>query len=279
MKEFLRNFIKEKVKAPLHFASKFHLDKDPLGEPKYHSFSNSKEAEDEYQQLQKNKNKINSLIELTSKGLKLEYNKKLAYLNKNLRRIFFISILILLNGIINIKTFGFSEFTVVMIILSSISLTIVILLLFNIQTNVLLDLYGYSSFYLFSIFESCILIILYILKIIDFIITLSEYSSCKRKIVCGKNTAFYFIIIYNVIIFIGIIFLIKYTLVSFYEAFNVLILKQKTTVQKQIEMNEKGDKIEFADEDNNNNINNESSNRIMNNSENKLDTFDNLKTE
>ena len=278
MKDFLKNFTKEKVKAPFHFASNYHLDKDPLGEAKYHSFSNSKEAEDEYQQLQKNKNKINSLIELTSKALKLEYNKKLEYLKKNLRRIFILSILIIFNLILNLKIFGFSELSVSIIILSSISATVVILLLFNIQTNVLLDLYGYSSFYLFSMFESCILIILYILKIIDFIYTLSEHPTCEGKI-CWKDKTYYFIIFLNLIIFVGVIFLIKYTLVSFYDAFNVLILKQKTTVQKQMEMNEKDHKLEFAEEDNNNNNINESSNRIMNNSEYKLDSFDNLKTE
>ena len=282
MKEFINNFIKEKVKAPFHFAAEYNLDKNPLGEAKYHSFSNSKEAEDEYQQLQKNKNKnrINSLIEITSKSLKLEYTKKLAYLTKNLKRIFIFSILIIFNSIINLKKFGFSELDVSMIILSSISFTITILLLFNIQTNVLLDLYGYSSFYLFSIFESCILIIIYILKIIDFILTLTQKSECKKKLICWKNTGYYFIIFFNLIIFVGILFLIKYTLVSFYDAFNVLVLKQKTMVQKQMEINERrmpSDKIEFAEDDNN--INNESTNRIMNNSEYKLDSFDNLKTE
>ena len=282
MKEIINNFIKEKVKAPFHFAAEYNLDKNPLGEAKYHSFSNSKEAEDEYQQLQKNKNqnKLNSLIELTSKSLKLEYNKKLGYLTKNLKRVFLLSILIIFNSIINLKKFGFSELDVSIIILSSISITISILLLFNIQTNVLLDLYGYSSFYLFSLFESCILIIIYILKIIDFILTLTQKSECKKKLICWKNTGYYFIIFFNLIIFVGILFLVKYTLVSFYDAFNVLVLKQKTMVQKQMEINERrmpSDKIEFAEDDNN--INNESTNRIMNDSEYKLDSFDNLKTE
>ena len=207
MKEFINNFIKEKVKAPFHFAAEYNLDKNPLGEAKYHSFSNSKEAEDEYQQLQKNKNKnrINSLIEITSKSLKLEYTKKLTYLTKNLKRIFIFSILIIFNSIINLKKFGFSELDVSIIILSSISITISILLLFNIQTNVLLDLYGYSSFYLFSIFESCILIIIYILKIIDFILTLTQKSECKKKLICWKNTGYYFIIFFNLIIFVCIL--------------------------------------------------------------------------
>ena len=281
MKEFITNFINEKAKAPFHFASKYYLDKNPFGEAKYRSFSNSKEAEDEYQQLQKNKNqnKLNSLIELTSKSLKLEYNKKLGYLTKNLKRVFLLSILIIFNSFINLKMFGFSELDISIIILSSISVTIAILLLFNIQINILLDLYGYSSFYLFSMFESGILISLYILKIVDFTMMLSKSPRCKGQIICLKNKTYYFIIFFNIIIFIGILFLVKYTLVSFYEAFNILVLKQKTMVQKQMEINERrmpSDKIEFDDD---NNINNESTNRIMNNSDYKLDTFDNLKTE
>ena len=281
MKEFITNIFNEKVKAPFHFASQYYLDKNPFGEAKYRSFSNSKEAEDEYQQLQKNKNqnKLNSLIELTSKSLKLEYNKKLGYLTKNLKRVFLLSILIIFNSFINLKMFGFSELNISIIILSSISVTIAILLLFNIQINILLDLYGYSSFYLFSMFESGILISLYILKIVDFTMMLSKSPRCKGQIICWKNKTYYFIIFFNIIIFIGILFLVKYTLVSFYEAFNILVLKQKTMVQKQMEINERrmpSDKIEFDDD---NNINNESTNRIMNNSEYKLDTFDNLKTE
>jgi len=275
MYKFLKNFAKEKVKTPLHYASEYYTDKQPLGETKYHSFSSSKEAEEEYQQTHKNKNKLNSIIDLTTKSLQLEYTKKLKYLNLHLKIIFIFSVLIIINSIINLKALGFSELSVSMIILSSISATIVVVLLFNIQTNVLLDLYGYSSFYLFSMFESCILIALYVLKILDFIMSMNN----KGK---NKNNPFgyYFNIILNIIIFIGMIILIKYTLVSFYEAFNVLILKQKTTVQKQFEINEKGtgkgERIQFIDE---HDKVNESSDRFMNITENKIDTFDNLKTE
>ena len=278
MKEFFKNIINEKVDVPYHYASKVQLDKEIFSEPNYHLYSNSKEVDEEYQKLQKDKFKLNPPMKITSKSLKLEYNKKLVYLNINLRRVFFLSIILVIDSLINLKYIGYSELYISIIILSAFSITITLLLLFNIQTNVLLDLYGYSSFYLFSMFESCILIILYILKIIDFIYTLSEHPTCEGKI-CWKDKTYYFIIFLNLIIFVGIIFLIKYTLVSFYDAFNVLILKQKTTVQKQMEMNEKDHKLEFADEDNNNYNINESSNRIMNNSEYKLDSFDNLKTE
>lgn len=285
MKEFITNLIKGKVNAPYHFSSKFELDKNPYGEHNYHSFSAGKEAEKDYQESHKNKNKINSLLEITSKSLKLEYNQKLTYLNKNLRIILVLSILIILNSVIKLKFVDFSELNVSIIILSSISITITVLLLFNIQTNVLLDLYGFSSFYLFSIFESCILIILYILTIIDFSFTfnsLSEKNKCKGKknYFCLNNSSYLISVFLNIFIFIGIFLLIKFTLVSFWQAFNVLVLKQKTTVQKQFEINQKSlmhaDKIEFA-EDDDNNINNESKNKII--SEIKLDSFDNLKTE
>lgn len=273
MKEFFKSIINEKVEAPYHYASKHFFDTQQKLEPRYFYHSKDKELEEEYQKFQKDKLKLKPLIEITSKSLKLEYAKKLEYLNKNLRRLFFLSILILINTLMNLKFFGFSELYIATIILSALSITITLLLLFNIQTNVLLDLYGYSSFYLFSIFESIILIIIYILKIIDF------YMIFKNK--SKKGALKYFIIFLDIIIFCGIIIQIKYTFVSFCDAFNVLILKQKTTAQKQIELNEKknaqhGDKIEFDDDDNDND--NDKTNRNLN-SEAKLDTIDNLKTE
>ena len=272
MYAFFQKFAKEKVNSLYHYASNYITDKQPLGEAKYHSFSSSKEADEEYQQTYKNKNKISSMLDLTTKSLQLEYNKKLKYLNLNLKIIFVLSVLIIINSIINLKAFGFSELNVAMIILGSISTTIVVLLLFNIQTNVLLDLYGYSSFYLFSMFESCILMVLYVLKIADFIMGMNR----KNK---NKYFEYYFNLIFNIIIFIGIIFLIKYTLVSFYEAFQVLVLKRKTTVQKQYDINEKGygkgERIQFIGE---NEKHDESTDRFMNLTENK-DTLDSLKTQ
>lgn len=269
MKEFFKSIINEKVEAPYHYASKHFFDKKQKLEPRYFYHSTDKELEEEYQKFQKDKLKLKPLIEITSKSLKLEYNKKLEYLNKNLKRLFFLSILILVNTLMNLKCFGFSELYIATIILSALSITITLLLLFNIQTNVLLDLYGYSSFYLFSIFESIILVIIYILKIIDFYMLFQNKSK--------KGGLKYIIIFFDLIIFCGIIIQIKYTFVSFCDAFNVLILKQKTTIQKQMEINERknaqhGDKIEF-DEDNDN----DKTNRNLNSE--KLDTIDNLKTE
>ena len=260
------------MEAPYHYASKHFFDTKQQLEPRYFYHSTDKELEEEYQKFQKDKLKLKPLIEITSKSLKLEYNKKLEYLNKNLRRLFFLSILILVNTLMNLKCFGFSELYIATIILSALSITITLLLLFNIQTNVLLDLYGYSSFYLFSMFESCILMVLYVLKIADFIMAMNR----KNK---NKYFEYYFNLIFNIIICIGIIFLIKYTLVSFYEAFQVLVLKRKTTVQKQYDINEKGygkgERIQFIGE---NEKHDESTDRFMNLTENK-DTLDSLKTQ
>ena len=272
MKEFFKSIFEEKLEAPYHSASKHFTSKEQKLEPRYSYHPNDKELEEEYQKFQKDKLKLKPLIEITSKSLKLEYTKKLEYLNKNLRRLFFLSILILINTLLNLKFFGFSEIYITTIILSAFSITIILLLLFNIQTNVLLDLYGYSSFYLFSILESVILILMYVFKIIMFYMI---FLKTKKKGILK-----YFIIFFDIIIFCGIIIQIKYTFVSFCDAFNVLILKQKTTIQKQIELNEKnkakhGDKIEF-EEDNNDN---DKTNKNLNDSEFKLDTIDNLKTE
>jgi hypothetical protein len=90
----------------------------------------------------------------------------------------------------------------------------------------------------------------------------------------------YFIILINIIIFIGVIFQFKYTIKSLIDAFCVLVLKQKTTVQKQHEINEKRspeNKIEF-DEDSSN-MDKTDRNLNLNTSDVKIDTLDNLKTE
>jgi hypothetical protein len=285
MKEFLKNIINEKVDVPYHYASKVQLDKEIFSEPNYHLYSNTKEVDEEYQKLQKDKLKLNPPMKITSKSLKLEYNKKLVYLNINLRRVFLLSIILIIDSLINLKYIGYSELYISIIILSAFSITITLILLFNIQTNVLLDLYGYSSFYLFSLFESSILIIIYILKLVNFLQILFYFfsnKSCRGQNhnICKKNVMSYFIILINIIIFIGVIFQFKYTIKSLIDAFCVLVLKQKTTVQKQHEINEKQspeNKIEF-DEDSSN-MDNTARNLNLNTSEVKIDTLDNLKTE
>ena len=254
MLEFLKNFTKPGKNIPRHYASKFYLDKESLPDRKYHSFSSSKEADDDYQK-NINKNKINSLLELTSDSLKIEYLEKLYYLNKNLKRVFIISMLIIINCSLYMKFFGHSELNISMIILSSLSISIIFILLFNIKTNVLLDIYGYSSFYLFSIFHSIILTTLLFFELINFILIINRfierhYCKGKNKYLCAKNYVYFLVISMSLYIFIGIVLQIKYIYISFYEAFNILVLGEKTMLQKQIEINEKGnnDKIEFADE-------------------------------
>jgi hypothetical protein len=274
MIEFFQNITKTHEKPPPHFSSEYNNDKESLSGIKYHYFSSTKEADDDYQKIT-NKIKINSLIELTSEPLKHEYSEKLFYLNKNLRRLFILSVLIIINCSINLKIFKHSELNISMIILSSLSISIILLLYFNIKTNVLLDIYGYSSFYLFSIFHSFILLSLYILEIINFIIFINRFINknyCKgqKKYICSKNNIYFLIIFLSLFIFIGMIVQFKYILVSFYQAFNILVLGQKTIFQKQIEINEKGtnDKIEFTDENDN-----------MNSSAYRLNSLNSFKTD
>ena len=274
MLEFFQNLTKPGKNIPKHYASKYYLDKESLSDRKYHSFSSSKEADDDYQKGI-NKNKINSLIEITSEALKNEYSEKLYYLNKNLRRVFIVSILIIINCSIYLKFFGHSELNISMIILSSLSICIIIILLFNIKTNVLLDIYGYSSFYLFSIFHSIILTSLFFFELINFILIINRFIEkhyCKgqNKYICAKNYIYFLVISISLAIIIGMVLQIKYIYVSFYESFNILVLGEKTMLQKQIEINEKGnnDKIEFADE-----------NESMNSSSYNLNSFRGIKTE
>ncbi len=284
MKAFFNDLFKSEGKAPHHYASKYINDKNPFGDKNYGSYSNMKEIDEEYQQRQKNKSKLNSCLEITSKSLKYEYTKKLNYLTKYLRLVFILSIIIIVESLLRLKFSGYSELNISMVILCSLSITITLLLLFNIKTNVLLDLYGYSSFYLFSIFESSILISIYILKIISFFNLIYNFiykDNCKGQntFFCSKRKSYYFNIFFNILIFVGIYFVFNFTILSFYESFCVLVLKKKTTVQKQKEINDKGlgegERIEFIETNDKNDI----SSRNLNGSDVNLDSLDNLKNE
>ena len=91
--------------------------------------------------------------------------------------------------------------------------------------------------------------------------------------------SYYFNIFFNILIFVGIYFVFNFTILSFYESFCVLVLKKKTTVQKQKEINDKGlgegERIEFIETNDKNDI----SSRNLNGSDVNLDSLDNLKNE
>ena len=272
LSELRSNPLEFENNTPLHFASLYHLDKESIKEKTYHHYTSSPEADNEYQKML-DKRKQRTLIDISSESLKKEYSKKLNYLNNGFNSVLILSVLFLLDSCLNLKYLGPSELTISVLILASLSITMIILIIFNVKVKILMDPHGYSLFYLFSMILSLILSCLYIMKIINFVIifrSLNGHKVCRNKYKCPGYFAYLLLLVFSIILFICVLICIKFTFLIFYDSFNILAMKKKTIVQKQIELNEKNEKsgkIEFVEEDS------------INNSEYKLDSNDNLKTE
>ena len=257
---------------PLHFASYYFLDQESTKKRPYHGYSSSPEAEKEYQNIV-DKRKKRCLIDITSEPLKNEYMKKINYLINGFNLIFILSLLFLIDSYMNLKYLGPSESNVAILILSSLSMAIIFLILVNIKAKILMDPHGYVLFYLFSLILTLVLMTLYMIKIINFILvfrSLNGTKNCRHKYKCPGYSIYLLLLIFSVIIFVGILACIKFILLLFYDAINVLTMRKKTIIQRQIEINErkeKSGKIEFVEDES------------VNNSMNKLNTSDYLKTE
>ena len=257
---------------PLHFASYYFLDQESTKKRPYHGYSSSPEAEKEYQNIV-DKRKKRCLIDITSEPLKNEYMKKINYLNNGFNLSFILSFLFLIDSYMNLKYLGPSESNVAILILSSLSMAIIFLILVNIKAKILMDPHGYVLFYLFSLILTLVLMTLYMIKIINFILvfrSLNGTQNCRHKYKCPGYSIYLLLLIFSVIIFVGILACIKFILLLFYDAINVLTMRKKTIIQRQIELNErkeKSGKIEFVEDES------------INNSMNKLNTSDYLKTE
>lgn len=258
---------------PLHFASYYYLDKEYTKKRENYNYSTSEEAEEDYQQIFKNK-KRSPLIDITSESLKNEYIKNVNFLNNGLNTLLIISILYLVDTFINLKYLGPTAINLILLIITCISISILILLLINLKIKIIIDPYGYIIFYLFSMIESIILISLYFLKTINFVLVfkyLNSSTSCRNKYVCPGYFAYLLMLVFSIIIFVGIFACIKFTFLLLLEAIKILSKKKKTFFQRQIDINEKSEKsgkIEFADDRDS-----------INNSKNNLNINDILRTE
>lgn len=257
---------------PLHFTSYYFLDQESTKNRSYHGYSSSPIAENEYQDIV-DKRKQRSLIDITSEPLKNEYMKKINYLINGFNLIFILSLLFLIDSYMNLKYLGPSESNVAILILSSLSMAIIFLILVNIKAKILMDPHGYVLFYLFSLILTLVLMTLYMIKIINFIVvfrSLNGTKVCRHKYKCPGYSIYLLLLIFSMIIFVGILACIKFIFLVFYDAINVLTMRKKAIIQRQIELNErkeKSGKIEFVEDES------------VNNSMNKLNTNDYLKNE
>jgi hypothetical protein len=272
LSELKSNSSESENSAPLHLASLYYLDKELTKEKTLHNYSSSPDAENEYQEMIEKKNQ-KTLVDINSEPLKIEYSKKLNYLNNGLNSVLTLSVLFLLDSCLNLKYLGPSELTISVLVLASLSIAMIILIIMNIKFKILMDPIGYVLFYLFSMILSLLLSGLYMMKIINFIIIfrrLNGHKVCRNKYKCPGYFAYLLLLMFSLVLFIGILICIKFTFLLFFDGFNVLAMKKKTIIQRQIELNESKEKsgaIEFVEEDS------------INNSTYKLDGDDNLKTE
>lgn len=242
----------------LHFASYYYLDKETTKQRIFHNLSPSPEVEKEYQGLLEKK-KQRTLIDITSESLKTEYSNQINYVNNGLNSVLFLSILFVLDSCLNLNFLGPSELAVSVLVLSSLSIAMIILVIINLKSKNLIDPHGYVSFYLFSMILSVVLLSLYLMKIISFIIIfrrINAHRECRKKYKCPGYFAYLLLLIFSIILFIGVLICIKFTLVLFFDSFNILAMKKKSIVQRQIELNEKNEKsgkIEFVEDDSINN--------------------------
>ena len=263
--------------STFHFSPLYYFGKEETKKRQFHGYSSSPMFEKEYQQKSKENllKKEKAIINLTSEDLKKEYQNKINYLNSGIKNIVILSILLLINTFLEIKFLGPSETNMAILILCFISSTFCFMLLINIRGKALIDSYGYITFYIISIVESILLLFLFILKLINFIVTFNNLNAngkCRNKYKCPNYFIYLLILVVNLIMFLGFLFCLKSIFILFLDGFNILFLKKKTLFQKQIEMDEderrgKDRKIEFADE----------TNESMNSSSYQLNSKDELK--
>ena len=215
----------------------------------YHGSSSYSEMDKDYQNLlqqKKNKN-ASSIINLTSDILKKEFIYKNNYLKSNLKIIFFVSILAIIISLIENSYLKPNELSSVTLILSFVSISFCFILIVNLNAKVLLDSFGYVSFYIFAIIEAFLFFSLFVFKCFKFFYDFKEITSHKNgrfKILC---------IIFNCIVILAIGLCLKFIWNFFLEAFNTLTKKEKTLFQKQLDLNliekNEGRKLEFEEDE------------------------------
>jgi len=224
---------------------------------RYHGFLSGPEMDNEYKQLmdQKKLKKKSGIIILTSEKLKQEYTCQYNYFKSGIKFMFLISTMIASNTFIEFKYLKITEISISLFITSSISTGICFVLLINIEEKALLDLYGYVGFYLLAMMEAILFFFLLIIKCNDLIFIFNElYITLKNDIKYPRKQTFVFLIFFSIVNIVGILFCSKFIFHLFFEGFDILIMKEKTLFQKQLDLNKiekdsKNIKIEFSDEE------------------------------
>ena len=237
-------------------------NKDEQIKRKMHGFLSNADMDREYEELlnQKKLKRKSGIINLTSEKLKKEYSNMFNYFKSGIKFMLLISIMLFTNTFFEFKYFKASELSVSILISSFISVGFCIILLISINEKVLLDVVGYSTFYLSSMIETALFFFLLLIKIYDFFFIINELLKTYKNKNQEKEKqylsykSFVFLILFNLVNIFGILFCMKFILDLFLEGYNILILKKKTIIHKQLEIysnekHEKTRKIEFVDDE------------------------------
>ena len=224
---------------------------------KYHGFISGPEMDQEYKQLmnQKNLKRKSGIINLTSEKLKQEYTYKYNYFKSGIKFMLLISVMVVSNTFIEFKYLKITEINISLFITSVISTGLCFALIVNINEKALLDVYGYVGFYLLAMMETILFFFLLNIKCYDFIFIINElYVTIKNDEKYPRKQTFLFLIFFSVVNIIGILFCSQFICHLFLESFDILIMKEKTLFQKQLDLNKiekasKDIKIEFVDDD------------------------------
>ncbi len=223
---------------------KFLKEENEPIKKQFHGFLSKDDMDREYEELMNQKKlKVKSgIVNLTSEKLKKEYNIQYNYFQSGIKFMFLISIMLITNTFFHFKYFKANEVSISILITSSISAGFCFMLLINIREKVLLDSVGYIPFYLSAMVESALFFFLLLIKIYDFFLIINEliesfnnYEIDDEKKYPSKRS-FAFFILFNIVNIFGTLFCSKFILDLFLEGFNILILKKKTFIQKQLDI-------------------------------------------
>lgn len=233
------------------------LDRNDEGiKDNYHGTIPLSEMDKEYEQIMNEKKlkKNSRIINLTSEKLKQEYIYKYNYLKSGIKFMFLLSIMIVSNTFIEFKYLEINEINISLLITSCISAGLCFTLIVNINEKALLDSLGYIGFYLLSMMETVLFFFLFLIKFYDLFFILNEFYIIHKFLDYQKYSSFLFLILFSVVNIIGILFCFKFICYLFLEGFDILIMKEKTLFQRQLEINKiennkNNGKIEYVDEE------------------------------
>ena len=226
-------------------------DKEIKDKQNYTSVQNIKRILDyqDYQQYLKERNEKakKEIIVLTSEQLKEDYKITKNYLYLNLKKLIIVSILSAIFSIVCFRYFGASNNLAWLTSSNVTSLILCIFLVTFLYLGCLIDIYNHKVFYVISMIEAFNIICSLFLNFMNIYISYDKLT-CKgtrcRRIKAPPKVITSILISFNVLSILGYLLNLKFAYALFVEGFNVFTKREKTIVQKQLDINERKRKMD-----------------------------------